>query len=334
MNAIRACVVAAAHAGLDPSETAALFGVDPAAVADPDARVSTEIAYQGWELVARRLGDPHFGLHAAEAIHAMLFDAYDFAVTSATTLREGIESMARHLRVQHEGAELRLKIVGGEAQVSVRFTPPEAVPRHFCEACVAVWVLRARALLDRPFVPRRVSFRHGAPVNLAEHLRVLGTAPVYGAAENVVAFDEALLDTPLSSADPTLRRVMDNHLDSRDVGASEWSSFTARTRAEIRGALREARPTLGQVAGRMGVSTRSLQRRLGEAGTSFNALLDEARRDLALEWIGDRRRTFKQIASDLGFVQTTALTRACRRWTGRSPSTLRAEARTRDDDLG
>jgi AraC-like DNA-binding protein len=82
------------------------------------------------------------------------------------------------------------------------------------------------------------------------------------------------------------------------------------------------------VARKMAVSVRSLQRALSDAGTSFEALLDETRRELALGWIQDPARSVKQLSHHLGFGQPTAFTRAFRRWTGQSPSQYRASLAT------
>jgi AraC-like DNA-binding protein len=327
VNAVRGCVLVAANAGLDLGEVASLIGVDPETLADPDARVSAELTYRAWDRVAERLGDPHFGLHAAEAVQGALFDAYDFAVTSATTMRDGLENMMQHLRLQHDGAEIRLAVQGGEARVWVVFHSTSQVPRHFCEFAVAVWLLRARSLLDRPFAPTRVCFRHAAPADPAEHDRVLGARSVFAAAEDCVVFDAAYLAAPLRTANPALSKLMNGYLDERHGRVPERPRVEEQARAEIERALREGHPpSVASVAAVMSLSVRSLQRALGDAGTSFQELLDEARRVLALRWIEDRARSLKQISNDLGFGQSPAFTRAFRRWTGRSPSAYRGES--------
>ncbi len=327
VNALRGCVLVAANAGLELTEAAALIGVDLETLADPEARVSAELTYRAWDRVAEHLGDPHFGLHAAEAMQDAMFDAYDFAVTSAPTMRDGLERMMRHLRLQHDGAEIRLAVEQGEARVWVVFHSTSRVPRHFCEFAVAVWFLRARTLIDRPFVARSVCFRHSAPADLAEHARVLGTVPSFSAAEDCVTFDESYLTAPLRSANPALANLMEAHLVDRKERVASRPQIEERVRAELKRVLKEgASPSVTSVASGMALSVRSLQRALGDAGTSFQDLLDEARRELALLWIGDRTRSLKQISHDLGFGQSTAFTRAFRRWTGRSPSTYRAGA--------
>ncbi len=327
VNAVRGCVLVAANAGLELAEAASLIGVDLETLADPEARVSAELTYRAWDRVAEHLGDPHFGLHAAEAMQDAMFDAYDFAVTSAPTMRDGLERMMRHLRLQHDGAEIRLAVERGEARVWVVFHSTSRVPRHFCEFAVAVWFLRARTLIDRPFVPRSVCFRHSAPADLAEHLRVLGALPSFSAADDCVIFDESYLSAPLRTANPALGNLMVAHLAERQERVPSRPQIEERVRAELKRALKEgASPSVTSVASAMALSVRSLQRALGDAGTSFQDLLDEARRDLALLWIEDRARSLKQISNDLGFGQSTAFTRAFRRWTGRSPSTYRSGA--------
>lgn len=328
VNAVRGCVLLAANAGLELSETAALIEVDLATLGDPDARVPADLTYRAWDRVAERLGDAHFGLHAAEAMRDAMFDAYDFAVTSAATMRDGLERMMRHLRLQHDGAEIRLAVEGGEAKVWVVFHSTSQVPRHFCEFAVAVWLLRARSLIDRPFAPRGISFRHAAPADLAEHVRVLGAAPAFSAADDSVTFDESYLSAPLRTANPALGNLMNGYLADRQERTPSRPRVEEYARSELRRALLggSPAPTVAAVAAAMALSVRSLQRALGDAGTSFQDILDEVRRELALLWIGDRARSLKQISNDLGFGQSTAFTRAFRRWTGRSPSAWRAGA--------
>lgn len=325
VNAVRGCVLLAANAGLELAEAATLIGVDLETLADPAARVSAELTYRAWDRVAEHLGDPHFGLHAAEAMQDAMFDAYDFAVTSAPTMRDGLERMMRHLRLQHDGAEIRLAVERGEARVWVVFHSTDRVPRHFCEFAIAVWLLRARTLIDRPFVPRSVCFRHSAPADSGEHLRVLGAAPSFSAEDDRVVFEESYLSAPLRSANAALGNLMEAHLVERQQRVPARPRIEERVRAELKRALMVgAPPSVTSVASRMALSVRSLQRALGDAGTSFQDLLDEARRELALLWIEDRARSLKQVSNELGFGQSTAFTRAFRRWTGRSPSTYRA----------
>lgn len=324
INAVRGCVVAAMNAGLDLDEVVALIGIDAGTLADPDARVTAELTYRAWDLVAERLGDPHFGLRAAQALQGALFDAYDFAVTSATTMRDGLERMMRHLRLQHDGAEIRLAVDGGEACVSVVFFATEGLPHHFCEFVVAIWLLRARSFIAPPFVLRRLRFRHAATADLAEYERVLGVRPTFSAGADCVTFDAALLDEPLVSANPALGKLMDGYLGERHERVPERQPVEVRARAQIEAALREGTPSVGVVARKLAVSVRSLQRALSDAGTSFDALLDETRRALALGWVHDPARSLKQLSHDLGFGQPTAFTRAFRRWTGQSPSQYRA----------
>ena len=82
---------------------------------------------------------------------------------------------------------------------------------------------------------------------------------------------------------------------------------------------------------RLGVSARTLQRRLEDEGTSFGQVLDETRRQTALELIGDPALSVGDISRGVGYADQFAFNKAFRRWTGRSPSAYRREILQRDD---
>ena len=86
------------------------------------------------------------------------------------------------------------------------------------------------------------------------------------------------------------------------------------------GSLKE----LEAVAGALKMSPRSLQRHLGEEGVSFRALVEDARQELALEYVRDVRRPLGEIAFLLGYTELSPFLRAFKRWTGKTPSGFRA----------
>lgn len=323
VNGVRSCVLAAASAGLSVEQSAEMIGIDRETLADPGARVSVELLYRAWNVVAERVGDDAFGLHAAEVMQGSLFDVYDFAATHAPTLQDALQSMIKHLRLQHDGAELRLSVTDGEARVEVNFYATRELPRHYCECAVAVWYLRARSLLTAPFVARRVDFRHREPTNLSEHRRIFAAPVTFGARADGVCFDAALLDAPLVTANLALHRVMEEHAADRAARLPAQASIEERVRGEIERHLARGVPSLPAIARSLGMSTRSLQRALAEVGSSHSTLLDGVRRELALSWLADRTRSIQEISDALGFAKPTAFARAFRRWTGGPPSSQR-----------
>lgn len=323
VNGVRGCVLAAASAGLSVEQSSAMIGIDRETLADPGARVSVELLYRAWNVVAERVGDDAFGLHVAEIMQDSLFDVYDFAVTHAPTLRDALQSMIRNLRLQHDGAELHLSVARREARIEVNFYTTRELPRHFCECAVAVWYLRARSLLTAPFVARRIDFRHREPNDLSEHRRIFAAPVTFGARTDGVCFDAALLDTPLVTANLALHRVMEEHAADRATRLPAQASIEDRVRQVIERHLARGVPSLPAIARSLGMSARSLQRALADVGSSHSTLLDSVRRELALSWLADRTRSIQEISDALGFANPTAFARAFRRWTGGPPSSQR-----------
>lgn len=320
---LRACVLAAARTGLDPAEIARRLGLDAEVLSDPYARVPHTILLRAWEEIPALTGDAAFGLHAAEALGAAMFDVLDYAIAQVATVGAAVECLLRYQRLLHDDAELRLVAGGGEARLSQRLRTTPCAPRHLSELIVALWVTRIRGMTGRPFTPRRVSFQHGPPPDIEEHRRIFGAPLAFHAAENGVEFDAAFLDVPLRGADPALGALLDRQAAELLDRLPRRDDIAGRVRAHLLRKLPSELPTLEATARALGTSARSLQRALRAEGTTYQAALDEARRDLAVAHLGQAHRTVSEIAFLLGFTEVGAFTRAFRRWTGESPSAYR-----------
>jgi AraC-like DNA-binding protein len=174
------------------------------------------------------------------------------------------------------------------------------------------------------WAPTQVKFAHPAPSVVREHERVFQAPIRFTAGENALVFPSELLHLPCRTADPGLLAVLSRHADqilSVLPQTDSWSDRIRRTAAEELG--RGTAP-VEQVARRLGLSVRSLQRRLAEEGTSYTELLDGIRHELAVRYFRDSRLSIAQIALLLGYAETSSFDRSFRRWCGMSPSDYRA----------
>jgi AraC-like DNA-binding protein len=190
---------------------------------------------------------------------------------------------------------------------------PQALGRHANEFFIALLVVWARALVDRPFAVRRVWFCHPAPPSIAAHREVFGCDAIeFDAPANGVAFAAEWLDTPLVEADDALRRAIDEHART-ELPNVDAPPLVFEVQRVLRSLPSGEPATMRAVARRLGHSPRSLQRHLAGHGTSFRRVLDEVRRDrlaeLEREGLG-----LDAIAQRLGYEDTNALRRAMRRW--------------------
>jgi AraC-like DNA-binding protein len=196
------------------------------------------------------------------------------------------------------------------------------LPRHVAEFIVAAWLVVARQATGRHLVPIEASFRHAAPGDLTEHRRFFGARVRFGGAANGLVLPRRLLDLPLVAAEPGLTAVLERHMRTLAERMPTVESLSARVRQIVAGALPEA---LGEeaVARRLRISRRTLQRQLAVEGTSFRAVFDALRRDLATRYLHEREIGVAEVAFLLGFSEASAFHRAFRRWCGTTPASFR-----------
>ncbi len=321
-------VHAAATKGVEPAALQAATGFDPSRAADPDARIPLELEEALWDEAARRSGDEAFGLHAAELLRPGAFDVLDYAVRTAPTLRVSLERLARYNRLEHDVAVFELVDLGGVVRVEHAFRVAGRSPnRHASDFTLASLVVIGAQLAGAPIVPVGVELRHDAPRSIEEHARVFGAPVRFSAAVNAIELPASALDRPLPAADPALSRVIERHAEALLAARPDpIESTAARVRRIAADALGEGDATLRGVAERLKMSERSLQRRLADEGVTFDAVLDELRRELALRYLGDRKLAIAEVAYLLGYSEPSAFHRAFKRWTGATPSEIRRRA--------
>ena len=185
--------------------------------------------------------------------------------------------------------------------------------KNFNEFFIALLVVWARALVDRPFAVRRVWFCHPAPKSIVAHRDVFGCDEIeFDAPANGFAFAAEWLDTPLVEADDALRRAIDEHART-ELPHVEAPPLVFEVQRVLRSLPASDPATMRSVARRLGHSPRSLQRHLAIQGTSFRRVLDEVRRDRVAE-LEREGLALDAIAERLGYRDLAAFRRAMRRW--------------------
>ena len=318
-------VEVAASRGVDAARLMADGGFDPAWLGDAEARMPLAVEERLWELAAERTGDPLFGLHAAQAIRPGAFDVLDYAVRTAPDIRTALQRLARYNRLVHDIASFELVAQGDAVRIEHRFDAIGVQPcRQAVEFTLASLAVVASQIGGQPVQARAAEFPHDALGDPEEFRPVFGVAPRFGAPVSCLVLSAELLDRPVPAADPGLSRIVTAHAEHLLAAHAPWQdSMAAQVRRQLAQGLANGPITLGQVAQRLHLSERSLQRRLDEEGTRFAALVDEVRRELALRYIADDRLALGEVAYLLGFAEPSPFHRAFKRWTGTTPAAAR-----------
>jgi len=321
-------VHAAAARGADAAALARATGFDPAAAADPDARIPLETENALWDEAARRCGDDAFGLHAAELIRPGMFDVLDYVLRTAPTVRAALERLARYNRLEHDVAVFTILDRGDTVRVEHAFTAAGVAPgRHACDFTLGAVVVVSGQIAGAPLAPRAVELARPAPASTAEHERVFGVRPRFDAAVNALELPADVVDRACPAADPALSRVVERHAEALLAARPDPQATTSqRVRHLLAGALADGDATLAAMAARLRMSERSLQRRLADEGVSFDAVLDDLRRELALRYLAAPSVAIAEVAYLLGYSEPSAFHRAFKRWTGVTPAEARRRA--------
>jgi AraC-like DNA-binding protein len=323
---IRAALAIASAAGLDPARALAPYNLDASAVSDPDARFGHEVWTGLWRDIDA-CGPGPFGLRAAQALAAAHFDLIDYIFSSSRDLGAGLAQFARYFALVSTGVT---HVVVPEAQ-GMRLERHYALgahtdlphPAEFAFACV---VLRSRAMTGVAWRPRAVHFAHRPPLDDREHRELFDCPLQWDAKTSAIVIDGSTLSLPMRAFEPELHRLLARHAEAL-VAALPTSSADLRARAKetIVAGLRSGHASVADVAKKLGLSDRTLQRRLGELGTSHAKLLDEARSELVMRYLGERSLAMAEVAFLLGFNDVTAFHRAFRRWSDRTPAQHRRD---------
>lgn len=296
----------------------------PELVADDDARISPAQFCVAWsELV--RLTKPDIALAIADAIPAGAFGIVEYVCRTAPTVREALLQWVRYLNLLDDAVVVGLAIEGDRACLRVEVESEAPAPGAH-ELCFALVAQRVRQLSALPFRVTSVEFVHRAGDPAA--YRAWFDAPVvFGAPQNQLVFPAAALDANLISSDPALLAILTRAADELQARAPADPSLQAQVARVLRDSLRADEGHVEHIAKRLGLTPRSLQRRLKDEGTSFNLVREQVRRDLTQRYLADKL-SISEISFLLGFSEPSAFFRAFKRWTGMTPIEARRAATT------
>ena len=325
-NAVAGLLAYANAAKIATAGVLAAVGLTPEALVGPEARVSHGANNRLWELLGEASGDPEFGLHFAERLDLGAFDVVGHLVACSETFGAGLGRVVAYSRILHDAGRVEVERDGGQVLVypGCRGLPVEC-PRQIAEFSAASVVMLGRKLTGAAMVPLAVHFKHAAPVRLREHVRLFGVSPRFDRPETVLVFDAAVLALPIRTPQTGVLTYLEAY--ARDVLARLPADDDILDQVErvVVTAMSRGVPEMHQVAAQLGMSPRTLQRRLADRETTFQALLDGVRRSYAERYLRDARLSLAEIAFLLGFSEPSNFHRAFRRWTGTTPSAFRAD---------
>lgn len=327
----RMIVAYASAQGADGEALARAAGLHPLPPGN-DARVPRERIDALFDLVAEALADPALGLHLAMALPPGNTGVLEVVTQSAPNLRTALGHLARYWRLINDGVEVRVDESATHAELTLRTLEPKPLARAWIDLTIAalgIQGLRSVTVRD-PLLFVSVPYPEDA---VGREIVALVTAATGSSCE--VRFDAPhvaiglradILDAPLLNENAALHAVATQHAEAllareAEASAADWLGVVRRA---VHARLETGNASVERIAKAVGVSPRTLQRQLQVAGTSLRALVEEARKDIAIRELATTDRSITDLAFLLGFSETSAFDRAFRRWTGKTPLAYRA----------
>jgi AraC-like DNA-binding protein len=290
---------------------------------DLDQRVHVSAVHSMLENALRVTQDDLLGVKASRSAERGDFGLFDFILSSAPTVRSALESAERYLRLLSDALAVTLEerddraIVTFESRVVV---PPAAEDFTLCGLIANQVKSWPSGMVD----DMDVWFRHAAPARTEEYQQALGRARLhFGAPESGFGFPRRYLEVPLHTRDEKLHVLLRRYADDTLAQLPQSESVTEKVRRVISGQITTGEFSLHETARKLGMSARTLGRRLTAEGTTFKGLVDETRRELALRYVAGQELGLAEVALRAGFSETPSFYRAFRRWTGTTPSKYR-----------
>ena len=296
-------------------------GLDRTKIQVPDARIPFAKYVAFLEAAAQHLGDRCFGLHFGSGVDPLDAGVLGYLAVNSPRLEAALRNLVTYLCTLTEGGVATLDIDSQHAVLAVRMVDPTVT--HFQqvhESALAMALNVCRFVTSKMLVPEFVEFQHDREDDLNEFERYFRCPVLFGCRRNAIVLDKALLALPCKNADDRLLRILKSHCDKLLASIGQARDLRGEIEHLIASRLTSGIPAAKFVASEMGMSERTLARRLAQLGVSFGQLVDRVRRDLAVRYLSEPRVRPSQVAYLLGYSEPSGFNHAFRRWTGVSPS--------------
>jgi AraC-like DNA-binding protein len=309
--------------GLVPADVLRLAGLSPGLFQAERIQVTTEELFAFYRGLAQA-GDPAIGLKLGTENRLERYSALALAAVSSRSLRDSLERLARYKQLTCPEA-IEVSARGEEGRVRFKWLlAQETEPPVLIDVCFAAVVSTASRGTNGAITPKRIELRREA-THAEMYAAHFGCPVAFHARHNAIVFKKEDLDRPFLTHNADLLAAVAPQLEAElERAVRSPATLGDQVKVTLKRLLAGRRPGLDDVARELGTSTRTLQRRLTEAGVTFQHLLQDARRELARHYLRHSSLELNETAYLLGYEDNHSFFRAFQQWEGTSPGEWRA----------
>lgn len=270
------------------------------------------------------------GLQFGASLNISSHTALGHAIMNCQTFGQAMELFLKYYRIVVPGINMNMGQFRDEVHISLNLNedmdPQMSLPVHFTlESFFAAIYTSSRFLLQREALPFQLELSYPEPGYVSEYHRILGTEVRFNCPHNRLSFPSELNRHQLSTANKALLAMYEQQCDQL-LQSIERDETLGNKIYRLLSQFDGSYPNLVQVAGLLAMSPRTLRRRLSSEGSSYQQILDEVRRDLAIEYLTHTELPLASIAYMLGYNDLSNFRRAFIKWTGRAPLSFRDDS--------
>ena len=300
-------------------------GLSPEQIADPDAPLEVRRQIRFLNLVAEALNDDLLGFHLSQNFDLRAVGLLHYVLASSATLNEAMQRAARYSSIVNESITL---IHREGKEIDLAFEPvgiSRHLDRHQMEFWMAALMRDCRQLTNRNLTADKVSFVHRGRAT-SELRSFYGCELSFGAETDEMTFPLSIRNTPIVSVDPYLNKLLIRYCEEAIAHRKTYrSALGVSVENAIAVLLPHGKAQMSVIARKLGMSRRTLARRLASEGLTFAGILHALRHDLAKRHLADRDLSISNVAWLLGYSDASAFSNAFKRRTGMSPGTARQQ---------
>ncbi len=309
--------------GIDGTALLKRVGIEPAQIALPEARCELTKLNRLWRLAGNLTKDPALGLTVASFVRPTSWHALGFAIWASNTMREGFVRLSDNFRMFADYGDLSIHNDGDNVEITMQ---RDAGVPDWCaaetDAFIGTCVLTARHIYRPDFRPEQVWLSRPIPDDITPWQRLFKCTVYFNATADRIIFPSEAMCKPLLTASPELA-IQNDLLVADYVARLDRADLRARLESLFLSHLPLGQLSAQRAADELGLSLRTLQRRLSEKQTSFKLVLDALRKKQAKQWVRAGNLPFGEISYRLGFQHTGNFSRAFNRWFNQTPLQMR-----------
>lgn len=297
----------------------------PLTVYSSGAQISSSQLFAVWRSIGDLANDSTVGWKFMSEVATDQYHPTLLAALHARTFRESIERLARYKKLC-SSEEFRITTKASEAIVEVAWphAKNESPPPLLVDAVFALVTELGRRGTKEQLHPLRVELARRA--DSASQLDAYFGCPIkYRASRNALVFRTGDLERPFATHNDELLEMLAPQFENALSAAHEARGILDQVKWVLKRLLAGSRPDLQMVAKELGMGERTLQRRITDEGTSFRQILNDTRRELVHEYLGDPSVEITEAAFLVGYEDPNSFYRAFRSWEGKTPAEWRAE---------